>query len=182
MWIRGMNKRAFVLLFWLLAGVRPLGNTQNKKEQLMTTVTTSDEAAIRALQNRFAAAVNAGDIDGIMKSYVPDSSLAVFDVVPRKEYLGADAYRKGWEDFFSRFKGKPELTIIDLQIVVDGNVGFGYSFMNTKGTDSQGRLVDRTVRVTAGYRKIDDNWLIAHEHISVPVDLATGKLVPVTKP
>ena len=28
-----------------------------------------------------------------------------------------------------------------------------------------------------GYRKIDGNWLIVHSHVSVPVDLATGKLL-----
>jgi hypothetical protein len=41
-----------------------------------------DEAAIRALEDRFTAAVNAGDVDAIMKSYVADESLVVFDVVP----------------------------------------------------------------------------------------------------
>lgn len=142
--------------------------------------TSNDEAAIRALQDRFAAAVNARDVDGIMKNYLPDKSLVVFDVVPR-EHLGADAYRKGWENFFARFK-TVKLTILDLGITVDGNVGFGHSFMNTKGTDMQGNPVDRNVRVTAGYRKIEGNWLIVHEHISVPVDFATGKLVPVPRP
>jgi ketosteroid isomerase-like protein len=43
------------------------------------------------------------------------------------------------------------------------------------GADSQGRPIDRTVRVTDGYRKIGGNWLIVLEHISVPVDLKTGK-------
>jgi ketosteroid isomerase-like protein len=35
--------------------------------------------------------------------------------------------------------------------------------------------VDRTVRVTDGYRKVAGEWLIVLEHISVPVNLATGK-------
>jgi len=144
--------------------------------------TADDEAAIRALEDRFAAAVNAGDVDGIMKKYVPDNSLVVFDVVPRKEYLGANAYRQDWEDFYTHYKGRPTLTIIDLRITVDGNVGFGSCFTNVKGTDAQGHPVDRIVRVTTGYRKINGSWLAAHEHISVPVDLATGKAVPVTKP
>jgi len=145
-------------------------------------MTPDDEAAIRALEDRFAAAVNSGDVDGIMKNYVPDKSLVVFDVVPREEIFGADAYRKDWEDFFTRFKGKPTLTIIDLRITVDGNVGFGSCFTNITGTDMQGRPVDRTVRVTAGYRKIGGNWVIVHEHISLPVDLATGKMTPVKTP
>lgn len=32
-----------------------------------------------------------------------------------------------------------------------------------------------TVRVTDGYKKINGQWLISHEHVSVPVDLATMK-------
>jgi ketosteroid isomerase-like protein len=142
----------------------------------------ADEAAIRALEDRFVAAFNAGDIDAIMKNYIPDKSFVLFDVVPRKEYLGADVYREAWKEMFSRFKGKPKIAITDLGITVDGNVGFGHSFMRVMGTDTQGHSIDRTVRVTDGYRKIGGNWLIVHEHISVPVDFTTGKLVPISSP
>jgi ketosteroid isomerase-like protein len=138
-----------------------------------------DEAAIRALEESFTAAFNAGDIDAIMKNYVPDDSLVLFDVVPRTEYLGAAAYRKAWEEMFSHFKGAPSIAVTDLSITVDGNVGYGHSFQHVTGTDLQGHAVDRTVRVTDGYRKIDGQWLIVHEHISVPVNFSTGKLVPV---
>lgn len=146
------------------------------------TITRNEEAAIRALAGRFVAAFNAGDIDAIMQNYVPDESLVLFDVVPREEYLGADAYRKAWKEMFSRFKGTPKITITDLNIAVDGSVGYGHCFMRVTGTDMQGNPVDRIVRVTDGYRKIDGNWLIVHEHISVPVDFASGKLVPLKKP
>jgi ketosteroid isomerase-like protein len=138
---------------------------------------TNDEAAIRVLEEKFVAAFNAGDIDAIMKNYIPDKSLVVFDVVPRKEYYGADAYRKDWEDFFSHFDGKPKITITELGITVDGNIGFGHSIQHVTGTGVEGHPIDRTVRVTNGYRKIGDNWLIALEHVSVPVDMRTGKAV-----
>jgi len=39
-----------------------------------------------------------------------------------------------------------------------------------------------TWRDTAAYRKIGGNWLIVHEHGSVPVDLATGKPDLASKP
>jgi len=136
---------------------------------------TDDETAIRTLEDRFVTAFNAGDIDGIMKNYLPDDSLVVFDVVPRKQYRGAGAYRKDWEDLFSHFKDTPKITITDLEITVNGNLGFSHSFQRVTGTDKQGHPVDRTVRVTDGYRKTGSTWLIALEHISVPVDLATGK-------
>jgi len=145
-------------------------------------IAQSDETAIRALEDRFTAAFNAGDIDAIMKNYIQGNDLVVFDVVPRKQNRGADNYRRNWTDFFTHFRGTPKITITDLGITVDGNVGFSHSIQHIVGTDIQGHPVDRTVRVTDGYRKIGGSWLIALEHISVPVDLTTGKPVPTTKP
>ena len=34
-----------------------------------------------------------------MKNYAPDETLLVFDVVPPREYKGADAFRKDWQGF-----------------------------------------------------------------------------------
>ena len=146
-----------------------------KKVSLPATMPVSDnEAEIRALEQKFVAAFNDGNIDAIMKNYVPGKELVIFDVVPRKEYRGADTYRKNWEDFFSHFRNKPEISITDLEITVDGNIGFSHSFQRVTGIDKQGHPVDRTVRVTDGYRKIGGQWLITLEHVSMPVDLATG--------
>jgi uncharacterized protein (TIGR02246 family) len=133
------------------------------------------EAAIRALEARFTTAFNAGDVDAMMKNYVPDESLVVFDVVPPRQHLGADAYRRAWTGFFAHFNGTPTIAITDLAVTVDGKLGFSHSIQHVTGTDTQGRPVDRTVRVTDGYRKVGGDWLIALEHVSVPVDLATGK-------
>jgi len=156
-------------------------DTQTKKMKNMRTI-NNDEEAIRGLEDSLAAAISLGDIDAIMKNYVPDNSFIIFDVVPRKEYRGADTYRSYWVEMFSHFKEAFKFTIIDLGITVDGNVGFGHSFQHVKGTDTQGYPVDRTVRVTNGYRKIGGKWLIALEHVSVPVDLKTGKANLTAKP
>lgn len=136
---------------------------------------SDDEAAIRALEERFAAAFNAGDVGAMMKHYIPDQSLVVFDIVPPRQHSGADAYRKAWEGFFAHFSTTPKIAIYDLGITVNGDLGFSHSIQHVTGTDMQGHTVDRTVRVTDGYRKIGGNWLIVLEHVSVPVDLKTGK-------
>jgi ketosteroid isomerase-like protein len=136
---------------------------------------SDDEVAIRALEDRFVAAFNAGDIDAIMKNYIADESLVVFDVVPRKRYLGADAYRENWVDFFSHFDGGPKIAIAELGITVEGDIGFSYSRQHVTGTDKRGGPVDRWVRVTDGYRRIGGRWLIVLEHVSVPVELKGGE-------
>lgn len=136
---------------------------------------SSDEAGIRALENRFVAAVNAKDASAIMKVYVSDESLFVFDVVPPRQYVGAKAYAKDWTDLLSMFNGPVKFEISDLSIATEGTMGFGHSIQHLTGTDTKGQQVDLTVRVTDVYRKIKGSWLIVHEHVSVPVDLTTGK-------
>ena len=173
-----LSKCVFTLL--LLVGVQCFGNTPIGVNQPVAASGPDDEAAIRALENRFEAAFNAGDVDAIMKNYISDSSLVVFDVVPRKQYRGASSYRQDWMDFFMHFKGVPKISITDLGITVDGDLGFSYSFQHITGTDMHGLSVNRTVRVTDGYRKIGGKWLIVLEHISVPVDLTTQKAVLTT--
>jgi len=149
---------------------------------MATVKIKEDEASIRALEGNFAAAFNAGDVDAMMKNYIADKSLVVFDVVPPRQHLGADAYRKAWVGFFSHFKGTPKIVITDLNITAEGDIGFSHSIQHVTGTDTQGHSIDRTVRVTDGYRKIAGRWLIVLEHVSVPVDVATGKADLSSKP
>ena len=135
----------------------------------------ADEAQIKALESRFAAAFNAKDVDAIMKAYVPDKSLVVFDVVPPRQYVGADAYRKDFEGFVGLFKGSFKFEITDLSVTADGSLGYGHSIQRIVGTSTKDQPIDLTVRVTDAYRKINGKWSIVHEHVSVPVDLDTGK-------
>jgi uncharacterized protein (TIGR02246 family) len=134
---------------------------------------SGDEAAIRAVEARFATAFNAKDVDAIMKVYAPD--VFVFDVVPPRQYAGAAAYRKDWEGLMTGFKGPLKFELTDLAVDVDGPVAWSHSIQRVTGTDPTGKPSDMTVRVTDVYRKTADGWRIVQEHVSVPVDLETGK-------
>jgi uncharacterized protein (TIGR02246 family) len=140
------------------------------------------QSDIRALEDRFIAAVKAKDLDAIMKVYVPDQTLFVFDVVPPRQYVGASAYRKDWQEFIDSFNGPITVELSDLDITADDNLAYGHSIQRIAGTDKQGKKVDMTVRVTDVYKKINGNWLVVHEHVSVPVDLDTGKPDLTSKP
>jgi uncharacterized protein (TIGR02246 family) len=130
---------------------------------------------IQALEDRFVAAFKAKDLDAIMKVYVPDESLFVFDVVPPRQYVGAASYRKDWEQLFDSINGPITVELTDLAIVSDHNLAYGHSIQRVAATDKQGKKLDLTVRVTDVYKKIKGHWLVIHEHVSVPVDLDTGK-------
>src|ERR1700693_5355946 len=71
---------------------------------------------IKALEDRLIAAVKAKDVDAIMQVYVPDESLFVFDVVPPRQYVGAAAYRKDWQEFLAIFPGPITVELTDFAV------------------------------------------------------------------
>ena len=143
---------------------------------------SGDEAAIRTLEQNFAQAVKAKDVDKIMSAYEHSAKLVIFDVIPPREYAGWDAYKKDWQDFLASFQGPITFEISGLNVTTVGNLAYGYSFQRVAGKGSDGSAVNMTVRVTDVYRKIDGKWPVVHEHVSVPVDLKTGKADLQSKP
>ena len=140
-------------------------------------------AAIKALEARFAAAFNAKDVHRIMKVYVPDGQACTSSTWCRHARdVGASAYRKDWEGFFAIFKGAVKFEISELSVTADRTLGYGHSIQHFTGTDTKGAPIDMTVRVTDVDRKVGGNWLVQHEHVSIPVDLDTGKPDFASKP
>lgn len=154
------------------------------QEAAQAQAKAADVAALKALEDKFTAAFNAKDINAVMSAYVPDSSLLVFDATPPRQWVGADGYRKDWEGLFAAFTGQIEFALTDADYTVGGgDVAFGHSIQHVKGTLKEGnKKMDFTVRVTDGYKKVNGQWLIAHEHVSFPVDLMTGKADMDSKP
>ncbi len=151
-------------------GFCPIGDAGARQARLADA-----RADIQALEDRFIAAVKAKDVDAIMKVYVPDQTLFVFDVVPPRQYVGAAAYRKDWQEFLGIFPGPITFEVSDLDIIAGDDLAYSHSIQRVAGTDKKGKKLDVTVRVTDVYKKIAGNWLVIHEHVSVPVDLDTGK-------
>jgi ketosteroid isomerase-like protein len=71
----------------------------------MTTEQQASESAIRALIERWAAAVHAGDLDGVLADHSED--IQMFDVPPPNEVRGIEAYRDTWPPFFEWQKQGP---------------------------------------------------------------------------
>lgn len=137
---------------------------------------------IKALVDRYVEAVKAKDIAAIMKAYVPDETLLVFDTFLPRQYVGAAAYRKDWQDFLDSFNGPISVEVTDLEIVADQMLAYSHDIERWTGTDKQGRKVDITARVTDVYKKIKGHWLVVHEHNSFPVDFDSGQADLNSKP
>jgi ketosteroid isomerase-like protein len=142
----------------------------------------SDKAAIQAQVEAYRKAFEARNVDAIMAVYVPGDELFVFDAVPPREYVGAAAYRKDWEGLFALFPGPIKDKIEELNITVAGPVAYSHRVEDVVFTKKDGSQVRLVTRETDVYRKTNGKWLVVQEHVSFPVDLATGKPDLLSKP
>jgi len=135
--------------------------------------TQHDEAAIRERVDTLLDAVRATDLDAVKPIFAPD--LVSFDIEPPLRHLGAAAKWRNWAKVFAAYQAPLGYEVRDLTITVGGDVAFVYSLNRISGTLRDGRATGMWVRWTGCFRKLDGDWLIAHDHVSVPLDIASGK-------
>jgi len=140
-----------------------------------------DKAKIEALYQAYVKAFKAKDVNAIMAFYDPNE-LFVFDVTPPREYPSWDAYKKDWEGLFTAMPGPMDVNMTELAVTVVGSAAYSRNVQTGYFTGKDGSRLDLAVRVTDVLRKVKGKWLIVQEHVSVPVDLGTGKADLLSKP
>ncbi len=133
-----------------------------------------EEMVIRKQRELWKAAFEAGDVERIMSFYAPGAATVAFDVLPPLQYSGFDAYKQHWSLFLALFQGPPKVDVAESQIVCSGDVAFVHALVRLKATLRDGRPLDIWMRATNGMRKIGGEWLVVHDHVSLPVDITTG--------
>ncbi len=139
----------------------------------MATQQAIDEADIRRQIDQLANAIRAMDLESLKSIYAPD--IVSFDIDPPLQHVGAEAKWKNWVRVFTIYQPPLGYQIRNLTITVGDDVAFGHSLARISGTLKNRNGSDYWVRWTTCFRKIDGNWLIAHDQISVPVDFESGR-------
>ena len=136
------------------------------------------KAQVTDLEHKCAAATTT---DEIMDCYDNSDDVVVYDIGTPREFDGPKAVRGDFQKFFDNSKnGKIEF--VSMHVVTDGKMALAESVQHYTGTDKSGKPIDMTFRVTDVWRKEKPGWKIIHSHISVPVDLASGKPDMQSKP
>lgn len=146
----------------------------------MATQHAADEAGIRQRIEELVEAIRTMDLESVKPIYAPD--IVSFDIVPPLQHVGAEAKWKNWVDLFTAYQRPLDYEIRELTITVGDDVAFGYSLNRINGTLKNGNRTDYWLRWTACFRKIGGNWLIAHDHVSVPLDVESGRALLDLKP
>jgi len=126
-----------------------------------------DEQQIRALIERWVAAVQRGDLEGVLADHAGD--IVMFDVPPPYEGVrGIDAYRATWPPFFGWLDRGATFELVSLEVTAGRDVAYAHALLRC-GTHEQ--LAERPanrLRLTLGLRREQGRWIVAHEHHSFP--------------
>jgi uncharacterized protein (TIGR02246 family) len=127
------------------------------------------EREIRDLIESWARAVQARDIAAVLSRHTAD--IVMFDVPPPVEVRGIDAYRDTWPPFFSwQEQDEGTFEIASLEITAGADVAFATAVLRCGSKSELAKDNTPKLRLTVGLRKEADQWLIAHEHHSFPLD------------
>lgn len=138
------------------------------------------EAQIRLQINQIAEGIRAQDLEGLKRLYTAD--VVSFDVEPPLQHVGVAAKMKNWSNVFTFFQDAT-YEVRDLDLTVGDDVAFGHCFGRLSGTLRNGTATSGMwVRATFCFQQVEGNWLIAHDQVSVPLDMASGKGVTDLQP
>ncbi|SKC75490.1 YybH family protein [Krasilnikoviella flava] len=130
------------------------------------------EAAIRQLLASLVDGLRAKDLGALRALYATD--VVSFDVEPPLQHVGVESKLATWTTVFATFDTL-DYELRDLALTVDDRVAYGHAFGRLSGALHGGATTPGTwVRATFCLRRDGDRWLVAHDQVSLPVDLRTG--------
>lgn len=130
----------------------------------MTDSTSRDEATLRQIIEDRRTALHAKDALALTAHDAPD--ILSYDLAPPLMTTGSDL--ASIRDWFATWEGPIDCEAHKLSIETGDGVAWSTSLNRIRGTKTDGTRIDLWVRATAGYRKIEGRWLVAHDHVSVP--------------
>lgn len=133
--------------------------------------TIDDEAAISTLIARWAAAVEGGDLDGVVRAHTDD--VVMFDVPPPHDGIrGIDDYRDVWPGFLAWQAAGGSFRPVETRVTAGADVAFAWVLLRCDSPSGRTTRPEKRLRVTLGLRKVRGRWAIAHEHHSFPLEPA----------
>jgi uncharacterized protein (TIGR02246 family) len=168
---------SLIFILMALASVTATDQTQDAAPANADDVAVKE---IRAWLDRWTKAFGAKDFDAIMALYADD--VIAYDVVPPLQYKGKVEYRTDYEQFLSQYADHVKVEVRDLHIGASGDLGYAAGLELLSGTLKNGQKSEVWVRFTSLFRKSGGRWLDFHDHVSVPVDVESGKAMLDLKP
>jgi ketosteroid isomerase-like protein len=106
--------------------------------------------------------------------YAKDPGLAFYDIAPRK-YNGWSEYEKGVGELFKTLKSASFRLKDDAVVHTAGNMAWATALVDGDMVNKDGSKMKIDARWTTVWEKRGNNWLIVHDHFSMPLPEAAPK-------
>lgn len=139
----------------------------------LTTAGSLEMSATDKIRQQFEKIMNgaiARDIDSIMAVYWKNDNLVEYDILPPVQFVGWDAVKTNYQNQIDAFHGQIEGTWEEPTIYTAGDLGYAFSLQHWRFDQPDGQRSAIDTRVSQLFRLIDGEWLVVHEHVSVPID------------
>ena len=123
----------------------------------------NEQTQIRDVIEDWAAGLRSKDVARVKSHEVEE--LMHFSLAP--PLVADEKGPYGLEKWFKTWDGPLGYELRDLEVVSGDGVAFSHSLNHLTGTQ-RGKKADVWFRSTLGFRKLDGEWKIVHEHESVP--------------
>lgn len=128
-----------------------------------TTRFQSDRSQIDALFEQLNRGYAEHNADTIVSAYTRDA--VIYDLAPPLRHRGLDP--TCLSEWLSTWEGPLGMDMQDFDITIDDNLAVATALSKMYGT-KEGEHKELWVRTTWALRKIHGQWLISHDHASVP--------------
>jgi uncharacterized protein (TIGR02246 family) len=151
----------------------------NDKENAMPE-TTNDQQQILDLIAQWRAALEAKDVERLLRDYAPD--VLSFDAIPPYKLEGIDSVKNAWTSCLPYFPDTFRSEHRDLKVHVSGDVAFVHGLHRFVPEPPDHPCGQSWLRVTVGLQRMDGVWKVVHEHLSIPFNPMTDQTWPITDP
>ncbi len=119
------------------------------------------------------AAVVGNSLEHLLDQCAQDVSL--FDVSTQKD--GIHAYKQEWEKFSPYFSENIKIVRRNMKIYASNDLAILHCHSKVENTALKDKLQMPWCRTTLCLQKKEGQWLVVHQHISMPIDMMTGKAI-----
>lgn len=133
---------------------------------------------VQDVLENYKSAVYEKDVDQFLSTYAAD--VHIYDCWGNWECKGISSWRENVVMWFNSLSEDGNLLKVDInEVTIEENTSLAFvhcavSFV-AYSEQSGEKLRQMTNRFTFGLKKVNESWVITHEHSSLPIDMNTGK-------
>jgi uncharacterized protein (TIGR02246 family) len=142
--------------------------------------TVQAEKELRQLITNWSKAVESLDAARIVADYTPD--VVSYDAIPPYKSVGPEKIKAAWECCLPYFPQSFKSEHRDLEFHIDGDLAVVHGLHHFVPEQPDHPCGQTWMRVTVCYRRVNGQWKVFHEHISLPFNPMNNQAWHISSP